>query len=180
MIIITPKTIQEEFNKQFEYVNFLIERHRISAFSVINTEILLANWEVGQYVSIQLKTSRWGAKVVSELADYLKRQNPKRRGFGKRNIYNMVKFYEIYSEMDFTELAESLNLKEIVQLPTAQTENESVRYITEKNNISEEMSEMPAILTITTFTNHVEILNRCHCNEERLFYMLYAHNIMEN
>lgn len=176
MKTITPKTIQEEFNKQFEYVNFLIERHRISAFSLINTEILLANWEVGQYVSIQLKTSRWGAKVVSELADYLKRQNPKRRGFGKRNIYNMVKFYEIYSEMDFTELAESLNLKEIVQLPTAQTENESVRYITEKNNISEEMSEMPAILTITTFTNHVEILNRCHCNEERLFYMLYAHN----
>lgn len=58
-------------------------------------------WEVGQYISEKLKTSQWGTNVVNELADYLKRQNPKRRGFGRRHLYNMVKFYEVYSASQF-------------------------------------------------------------------------------
>jgi len=33
---------------------------------------------------------------------------------------------------------------------------------------------MPVILSITTFTNHVEIINRCRSYSERVFYMLYA------
>ena len=34
--------------------------------------------------------------------------------------------------------------------------------------------QMPKILELTTFTNHIEILCRCKSNEERLFYILYA------
>ena len=34
--------------------------------------------------------------------------------------------------------------------------------------------QMPKILGLTTFTNHIEILCRCKSNEERLFYILYA------
>lgn len=81
-----------ELEKQFAYVDAIINRHRTTAIATVNVESLLTAWEVGQYISVQLKSSRWGSKVVSDLADYLKRQNPKRRGFGKRNLYNMVKF----------------------------------------------------------------------------------------
>lgn len=35
--------------------------------------------------------------------------------------------------------------------------------------------QMPNILTLTTLTNHIEILCRCKSVEERLFYILYAH-----
>ena len=84
---------QTELEKQFEYVNTIIEQHRSLAIAKVNTEALLTNWEVGQYISMQLKSARWGAKVVSELADYLKRLNPRRKGYGKRNLYNMVNFY---------------------------------------------------------------------------------------
>ena len=72
---------QAELEKQFEFVNSLIERHRSSAVIAVNTEALQMNWEIGQYISAQLKSAQWGTKVVSDLADYLKRQNPKRRGF---------------------------------------------------------------------------------------------------
>lgn len=81
-----------ELEQQFAYVNTIIERHRESAIRLVNGEALLTNWEIGQYISTQLKSSAWGDKVVSQLADYLKRMNPKRRGFGKRHMYNMVKF----------------------------------------------------------------------------------------
>ena len=49
----------------------------------------------------------------------------------------------------------------IVQLPTAQLAKEG-------------STQMPAFLSITTFTNHLEIINRCKSYEERVFYMLYT------
>ena len=123
------KTIQiitsnpDDFERQFAYVDSIINKHRTTAIATVNMESLLTAWEVGQYISIQLKSSHWGSKVVSELADYLKRQNPKRRGFGKRHLYNMVKFYDTYSTDDFQRLGEHLKLDEIVQLPIAQLED---------------------------------------------------------
>lgn len=177
------KTVQiipsdsDAFERQFAYVDSIIKRHRTSAIATVNMESLLTAWEVGQFISTQLKSSHWGSKVVSELADYLKRQNPKRRGFGKRHLYNMVKFYDTYSTDEFRHLGEHLKLDEFVQLPIAQIENndgqnEIVQLpIAQFENSSK---SMPIVLTLNTFTNHIEILNRCATNEERVFYMLYA------
>ena len=69
---------------------------------------------------MQLQSSAWGTRVVSDLADYLKRQNPKLRGFGKRHLYNMVKFYDMYSSDEFTNITNELKLPEIVQSGIAQ------------------------------------------------------------
>lgn len=49
---------QTELEKQFEFINTLIEQHRSSAITKVNTEALLTNWEVGQYIFIQLNSSR--------------------------------------------------------------------------------------------------------------------------
>ena len=163
-----------ELEKQFAYVDAIINRHRTTAIATVNVESLLTAWEVGRYISIQLKSSRWGSKVVSDLADYLKRQNPKRRGFGKRNLYNMVKFYEIYSTVEFIELVQRLKLGEIVQLPIAQIETDEIVQLPTAQLVDQPLIPLPNVLAITTFTNHVEIFNRCKSFEESIFYMLYA------
>ena len=98
-ITIVPN--QSELETQFAFVNSLIERYRSSAITMVNTTALQMYWEIGQYISLQLKSARWGTKVVGDLADYLKRQNPRRRGLSKRNLYNMVKFYDVYSRPIF-------------------------------------------------------------------------------
>ena len=174
-ITITPNQI--ELEKQFEYVNSIIEQHRSSAIAEVNTEVLLTNWKIGQYISMQLKSSAWGTKVVSDLADYLKRQNPKRRGFGKRHLYNMVKFYETYSREEFANIIDNLKLPEIVQSGIAQLDNkqqnvEIVQFPIAQ--IEETYFPMPQLLTLVPFTGHLEIMNRCRTDEERIFYMLYA------
>ena len=175
-----------ELEQQFEYVNSLIEQHRSSAIAKVNMEALLTNWEVGQYISQQLKSAHWGAKVVSELADYLKRMNPKRRGFGKRHLYNMVKFYDTYSTEEFNLLRKQLRLDEFVQLPIAQIKAKDIAQSLPAqlplNEIVQSpiaqfdrlLVNMPPILSLNTFTCHIEILNRCKSYEERVFYMLYA------
>ena len=163
-ITITPNLAELEL--QFEYVNSLIEQHRSSAIAKVNIEALLTNWEVGQYISQQLKSAHWGAKVVSELADYLKRMNPKRRGFGKRHLYNMVKFYDTYSTDEFNQLGKLLRLDEFVQLPIAQTEvgeiAQSVPTQLPLNEIVQSpiaqldtpLINMPRLLALATFTSH--------------------------
>ena len=78
---------------------------------------------------------------------------------GKLRI--IIKFYDVYSRPIFIDRISQLNINEFVQLPTAQLETTNDK-------------QLPALLTITTFTNHVEIMNRCRNDEERIFYMLYA------
>ena len=165
---------QSELETQFAFVNSLIERYRSSAIAMVNTTALQMYWEIGQYISLQLKSSRWGTKVVGDLADYLKRQNPRRRGLSKRNLYNMVKFYDVYSRPIFIDRISQLNINEIVQLPTAQFQDTTIVQLPTAQIETTSNKPIPALLTITTFTNHVEIMNRCRSDEERIFYMLYA------
>ena len=171
-ITIVPN--QSELETQFAFVNSLIERYRSSAIAMVNTTALQMYWEIGQFISLQLKSSRWGTKVVGDLADYLKRQNPRRRGLSKRNLYNMVKFYDVYSRPIFIDRISQLNINEIVQLPTAQFQDTTIVQLPTAQIETTSNKPIPALLTITTFTNHVEIMNRCRSDEERIFYILYA------
>ena len=145
-ITIIPNLTQQE--KQFEYVNSLIEQHRSSAIAKVNMEALQTNWEVGQYISQQLKSAHWGAKVVCELADYLKRMNPRRKGYGKRNLYNMVSFYETYSSESFLGFIGNLHLDDLVQLPLSQLkahgQNEIVQSVTAQSEGGAIVQSTPA------------------------------------
>ena len=115
-----------------------------------------------------------GDESFGDLADYLKRQNPRRRGLSKRNLYNMVKFYDVYSRPIFIDRISQLNINEFVQLQTAQIQDTTIVQLPTAQLETTNNKQIPALLTITTFTNHVEIMNRCRSDEERIFYMLYA------
>lgn len=176
-ITIVPN--QAELERQFAFVNSMIERYRSSAISMVNTAALQMNWEIGQYISMQLKSARWGTKIVSDLADYLKRINPKQRGFGKRHLYNMVKFYDTYSAKSFLNTLSNLHLPEFVQSRIAQLETPSKSVTNEIvqlgiAQLEEDLQPLPKLLSIIPFTSHIEIMNRCRSDEERIFYMLYA------
>ena len=176
-ITIVPN--QSELETQFAFVNSLIERYRSSAIAMVNTMALQMYWEIGQYISLQLKSSRWGTKVVGDLADYLKRTNPKRRGFGKRHLYNMVKFYDTYSAEPFLKTVSNLRLPDFVQSRIAQLETSS-KSVTKEivqfpiAQLEEDLQPLPKLLSIIPFKSHIEIINRCRNDEERIFYMLYA------
>ena len=179
----------KKIEKEFELVNNIIERHWNRAIGLANAESLMTYWTVGAFVSARLKSAEWGSKTVEALCDYLKTRNPKRRGFGKRQIYNMVQFYDTYTGPEFQMLSERLRLYEFVQLPTAQIEAGAIvqSSITQAgkgaivqlptaqlDDISINRVDFPLFLSLTTFTNHVEILNHVRSIEERVFYILYA------
>ena len=121
----------KKIEKEFEIVNNIIEWHWNRAVGLANAESLMTYWAVGAFVSERLKKAQWGSKTVEALCDYLKMRNPKRKGYGKRNVYNMVEFYEAYSGLEFKSVSERLKLHEFVQMPSAQiqAENPSVGII---------------------------------------------------
>jgi len=163
--------ISQQIEQEFAYVDSIITAHTNAAVTKVNAEALQTYWEVGEYLSRHIKESAWGDKVVSELADYLKRQNPKRRGYGKRNLYNMVLLYETYSSDEFSLLTNQLGLSEFVRTQTAQIEPVS---IVQSPIAQFHLSRVPALLCLTTYTSHVEIINRCKSFEEKIFYILYS------
>ena len=113
---------EKKVEKEFALVNNIIERHWNRAIGLANAESLMTYWTVGAFVSARLRQAQWGAKTVEALCDYLKTHNPKRRGFGKRQIYNMVQFYDTYTLPEYQVISNHLRLHEFVQMPSAQIE----------------------------------------------------------
>jgi len=177
-------TIQIE--SHFKQIHSIIDIHRSRALQTVNSESLLICWKVGKYVSEKLKNSEWGGKVVMQLSEYLRVKDPSLKGYSRRNIYNMVTFYETYSSPAFFNLCSTINLPAklskqiqntdnkpgiIVQFETAQLNESIVQAMPAQFGIDD---DLPEILRLINWTSHVEILLSCRFPEERLFYILYA------
>jgi predicted nuclease of restriction endonuclease-like (RecB) superfamily len=67
-----------------------------SAKQTVNAQLVELYWQIGAYISHKLEQSEWGDAVVQQLANYLARTHPGLRRFTRRNLFRMLKFYEIY------------------------------------------------------------------------------------
>lgn len=165
--------------RQFTEVVDIIVQHRSKASCAVNEQSLLCAWYVGGYVSKKLKREEWGSKVVAQLSEYIRSKRPDIKGFSKRNFYNMVMFYDEYSSEAFVAAIRKYMTDKFVQSETAQIESKQRNAIIVQSEtaqiVQSQIGQMPNILTLTTLTNHIEILCRCKIMEERLFYILYAH-----
>ena len=170
-------SIEQQFG---EIINIILQ-HKSNASRAVNEELLLTAWHVGGYVSAKLKSEEWGSKVVSQLSEYIRSQRPDIKGYSKRNIYNMVMFYDEYSSETFIATIRQYLNTEFVQPKTAQIEasdhKQEIPVIVQPKTtqfVQPAIGQMPKILELTSLTNHIEILCRCKSDEERLFYILYA------
>ena len=167
--------------QQFDEVINILLQHQSRASRAVNEETLLMAWNVGGYVSHKLKSEEWGSKVVIQLSEYIRTKQPKLKGYSRSSIYNMVLFYEEYSSERFLSTASQYLSKEFVQPKTAQINNPSLAQTNQGTTVfpmqivQPKIGQFPKLLTLTTLTNHIEILCRCKSSEERLFYILYAH-----
>ena len=121
-----------KYEQQFEEIRGIITMHRERALREVNEESLLMSWTVGRIVSDKLKSNEWGSKVVTQLSEYLRTKGPTLKGYSRRNLYNMVMFYDEYSSEVFRDYLQSLPLSEFVQSGTAQMNKNTIVQITSK------------------------------------------------
>ena len=170
------KVSQEQ---QFNEVVLIIQQHRSKASQAINQEVLLTAWHIGGYVSAKLKSEEWGRKVVSQLSEFIRSHHPEIKGYSRSSIYNMVMLYDEYSSLSFQSTVQKYLRAEFVQPVAGQLKDYSKAdldsTISPHINAQSLATPIPKILTYTTLTNLIEITCRCKSDEERLFYILYAH-----
>ena len=166
----------KKVEKEFELIADFIKGRREGTVGFLNYAAVSTYWQVGAYVSHRLKTAAWGSNTVVALEDYLKTRFPKLKGYGRRNIYNMVAFYDVYSSSDFQNAHSHLKLGEFVQAVPAQIGgSEFVQTLPAQTDAIEQLAERcPAFLALATFSNHVEIINHCRRMDEKIFYILYS------
>jgi predicted nuclease of restriction endonuclease-like (RecB) superfamily len=157
-----------EVNKiqsQFEELKSIIISHKNRAYQAVNTELITTYWEVGKFVSNRINSQQWGSGVVNQFVDFLKENQPGLKGFDRRAIYRMVKFYETYNSAEFVAIGNPL-LKSTGIQANAIVGIESPQF---------EETEALQILTLINWSSHLEILTGCKTYEERLFYIFLAY-----
>lgn len=162
------KRMNDIIKQDFNQVYSIIDLHRKRAFQEINNNSLMTAWNVGGFVSDKLKSAQWGSGVVTELSEYLRTIDPTLKGYSKRNLYMMVKFYDTYSSMEFTALLTRLKLQKnnVISETVINQEDIIVQF---------QIAQFPEMLLKINWTSHQQILNGCKTNEQRIFYILYAH-----
>ncbi|MDR0686864.1 MAG: PDDEXK nuclease domain-containing protein [Dysgonamonadaceae bacterium] len=84
--------------QNFSEIVLMIRQAQYDAMKSVNREMIDLYWNVGQYISSQLETAKWGESVVKELATYLSQNEPDLKGFSDKNLWRMKQFYETYKD----------------------------------------------------------------------------------
>jgi hypothetical protein len=162
--------------QQFGEVIDIILQHKSNASRVVNEELLLSAWHVGGYVYAKLKSEEWGSKVVTQLSEFIRSKRPDIKGYSKRNIYNMVMFYEEYSSENFTMTVEKYLNSEFVQTASAQIQigenqqsNDVITIVqTASAQLINPIKSFPLIIAF--FVCRITIGENCQIFGQRLVY----------
>ena len=84
----------------------------------------------------------------------------------------MVSFYDTYSQPLFISRLQSLGMSDTFMAPAIVSAEMTQLLPTEI--VSSSMTQIPALLMRTGWTNHQIILRQCKQDEQRIFYILYS------
>ena len=73
------------------------------AVQIVNKELVLLYWEIGQTILKHQSEKGWGAKIIDSLSDDLRKTFPKMKGFSVRNLKYMRQFASVYSDFVFVQ-----------------------------------------------------------------------------
>ncbi|TXJ23161.1 MAG: DUF1016 domain-containing protein [Chitinophagaceae bacterium] len=124
-----------------------IQQARQRAILAVNSELLLAYWEIGNTILIQQKKEGWGTKVISRLIADLKTEFPDMKGLSPRNFKYMRAFAEAYP--NFIQSNKSLS----------------------KNNDNQSPIIVQQLVAQLPWSHHLVILERIKASQEREFYI---------
>jgi predicted nuclease of restriction endonuclease-like (RecB) superfamily len=88
------------YNQLLASIGLTIETARQNAVKTINTELVKANWEIGRHIVEFEQQGQERAEYGSDLLARLSKDLGQRygKGFGRRNILDMRRFYLVFSK----------------------------------------------------------------------------------
>ena len=79
----------------------IIENSRNNALKKVNEELIQMYWKIGEYLSKESEYSSFGDAYIDSIAKEIQNAFPGIKGFTRRGLYRMKKFYETYRDDEF-------------------------------------------------------------------------------
>jgi len=122
--------ITSEYSSLLKDISGLLESARRTSARSVNAIMTLTYWNVGKQISTTIqhgdKRAEYGKEVIKQLGEDLTSKFG--RGFSKRNLHSMLKFYQLWSDVQTIEKSRKtwansarLSAAQIVQTPSAQS-----------------------------------------------------------
>ncbi|MFZ4521778.1 MAG: PDDEXK nuclease domain-containing protein [Bacteroidales bacterium] len=149
-------------DKKFAEIISLIKQARNKALLAVNTELINLYWNIGEYITTQVANATWGDGTINELAELIQKEHPDLKGFTRRGLYRMKRFYETYAHSKFVSSV-------MTQMQLADYQSTEV--------VSSVMSQLDtsdirgSIIAKLSWTHHLVLISRTKTDEEREFYL---------
>ena len=79
----------------------IISQSRQNALKKVNDELIQMYWKVGEYLSTESTKALFGDAYIDTVAKEIQNAFPGIKGFNRRGLYRMKKFYETYVDDEF-------------------------------------------------------------------------------
>lgn len=76
----------------------IIEESRQNALKKVNDELIKMYWKVGEFLSKETEHASYGDAYIDEISREIQETFPGIKGFNRRGLYRMKKFYETYKD----------------------------------------------------------------------------------
>lgn len=121
----------DEIAKSFARIAGIIGTARENTFKKVNEELILMYWNVGEFLSGESKKASFGDAYFDSVADFIQQEFPGIKGFTRRGLYRMKRFYEVYRGDEFvtTLLTQVSWSNHLAILSKAKTEEERHFYL---------------------------------------------------
>lgn len=133
------KEIKNNYNELtvlYQNVSTLIENTKEKIYHSVNSELVLLYWNIGKTIKqdiIKSERAVYGENVVEALAKELSEQYGK--GYGKRNLFRMIKFYEAFGDYKIvTTMSAQLTWSHLVELISIEDSLKREFYATMSSN----------------------------------------------
>ena len=109
----------------------IIEESRQNALKKVNEELIKMYWKVGEFLSKETEHASYGDAYIDEISREIQETFPGIKGFNRRGLYRMKKFYEIYKDNDIvTPLVTQISwTNHLLIMPGCKTDEEREFYI---------------------------------------------------
>ena len=76
----------------------IIDESRQNALKKVNEELINMYWKVGEFLSKEAEQATFGDAYIDGVASEIQEAFPGIKGFNRRGLYRMKKFYETYKD----------------------------------------------------------------------------------
>lgn len=93
--------LDEEYRS---WIHELGDRYRTSQIKAsirVNNEMLMYYWSVGKDITEKYANSKWGNKFFQNMSMDMSDMIPNVKGFSPTNLRYMMRFYELFRDVEF-------------------------------------------------------------------------------